>query len=457
MEQQPAPTQSYAHVKTPIPGPLSQALVAREAPFLAPGTQNIWSLAGIAVETGSGALLEDVDGNRFIDLVAGIGVASLGYRHPRQSAAIVRQAERLMVGSYTTAPRLSLLERLARVTPAGSGLTRTQLYSGGAEAVESALRLARAHTGRFEVISFWGGFHGKTQGVLGLMGSDFKHGLGPQQPGLHQVPYADCYRCPFKLKYPECGLACVDFLREAIKKSTTNSVAAIIVEPIQGTAGNIVPPDTYLPAVAEVAREIGALFICDEMITGFGRSGTMFGCEQSGARPDIITIGKALGGGYPVTGLITTDAICRAEPWSKPSFSSSSYGGNPLAAAAADAAVASVVEDDLPGNARLVGARMLAALEQMAERYPFVDAVRGRGLMLGLDLVRDKATREPMSSAACRRLFQAALRRGIITMAYAPRVRINPPLVIQADQADEAMGLLDEVFAEAMAEGSWRA
>src|SRR5262249_53879071 len=152
-------------------------------------------------ERGQGALLEDVDGNQYIDLVAGICVASVGYGHPRQARAIAAQAEKLTVGSYTTAPRASLLKRIAAVTPAGAGLTRTQLYSGGAEAVESSLRLARAATKKFEIVSFWGGFHGKTQGVLGLMGSDFKHGLGPQAPGLHLVPYADCYRCPLKLKY----------------------------------------------------------------------------------------------------------------------------------------------------------------------------------------------------------------------------------------------------------------
>jgi 4-aminobutyrate aminotransferase/(S)-3-amino-2-methylpropionate transaminase len=446
----------YARIKTALPGPRSKELVQAEAPYLAPGTQGIWRLAGIAAESGTGALLRDVDGNQFIDLAAGIGVASLGYAHPRQVAAITAQAQKLMVGSYTTAPRAALLRRLAGLTPKGSKLNKTQLYSGGAEAVESALRLARANTGKFEVVSFWGGFHGKTQGVLGLMGSDFKHGLGPQQPGLFQVPYADCYRCPFKLKNPECGLACVDFMRESIKKQTTNSVAAIIVEPIQGTAGNIVPPDDYLPAVQSVAKEFGALLIADEMITGFGRTGKVWGIEHSGIHPDIITIGKALGGGYPVTGLITTEALCRAEPWSKASFSSSSYGGNPLAAAAADAAVAAVIDENLPENAARVGAFLFAGLRELAEKYPFVDGVRGRGLMLGFDLVRDKKTRQPLSKGACEVIFHAALRRGLISMSYTSRVRINPPLVITLAQATEALGLLDEAFAEAQSLDTWR-
>lgn len=449
-------TKTFAKMKTDVPGPQSKALVAEEKPFLAPGSQGIWQLAGIAAETGQGALLQDVDGNQYIDLVAGICVGSLGYGHPRQSQAIAAQAEKLMVGSYTTKPRVSLLKRLAQLTPRGFGLVRTQLYSGGAEAVESALRLARAFTKKFEVVSFWGGFHGKTQGVLGLMGSDFKHGLGPQQPGLYQVPYADCYRCPFKLKSPECGMACVEFMREALKKQTTNSIAAVIAEPIQGTNGNVIPPDDFLPAVRSVAKEFGALFISDEMITGFGRSGKMFGCEHSGVQPDIMTIGKALGGGYPITGVITTDEVCSADPWSKPSFSSSSYGGNPLGAAAADAAIAAVVDEDLTGNAQRVGAVMLEALQPMVEKYPFVGEVRGRGLMIGLELVRDKKTKEPLSKKACESIFMAAMRRGVITMAYSPRVRINPPLVIKAEQALEAVAILDEVFQEAHQRGDWK-
>jgi 4-aminobutyrate aminotransferase-like enzyme len=447
---------TFARVKVSPPGPKSRALVESERPHLAPGTQGVWQLAGIAAERGQGALLEDVDGNQYIDLVAGICVAALGYGHKRQAQAIAAQVEKLAVGSFTTAPRVSLLKRITQLTPKGAGLSRTQLYSGGAEAVESALRLSRAHTKKWEVVSFWGGFHGKTQGVLGLMGSDFKHGLGPQAPGLHLVPYADCYRCPFKLEPQSCGLACVDFMRQALKVQTTNSIAAVIAEPIQGTNGNVIPPDDFLPAVKSVAKEFGALYISDEMITGFGRSGTMFGCEHSGVQPDIMTIGKALGGGYPVTGVVSTDSIMRAEPWSKPSFSSSSYGGNPLAAAAADATLGAIVDEDLAGNAKRVGAEMLRALQPLVEKYPFVGEVRGRGLMIGLELVKDQKTREPLSKPACEAIFLAAMRRGLLTMAYTPRVRINPPLVITTEQALEAVAILDEALAEVEKSGAWR-
>ena len=423
---------------------------------MAPGSQRLWQLAQVAMEGGEGATLRDVDGNTYIDLAASLGVAALGYGDPGQAAALAAQAGALMVGTHPTAARLRLLQRLAAATPAGSGLRRTQLYSGGAEAVESALRLARAATGKFEVISFWGGFHGKTQGVLGLMGSSFKHGLGPQQPGLFSLPYADCSRCPLKLTHPSCGLACVDFVREAVRHQTTGSVAAIVVEPILGTGGNIIPPDDYLPALRQLADEIGALLVVDEMITGFGRTGRTFAVEHVGVHPDIMTVGKSLGGGYPIAGVITTEALCRAEPWSRPSFSSSSYGGNPLAAAAADYAVGEIAGRNLARHAAGVGERMLASLRDLAERFPFITNPRGRGLMLGFDLVADAARATPMGAGGCEALFAAALRRGVVTLAYAPRVRITPPLVITEAEADEAMAALGEACAEVLAAGSYR-
>jgi 4-aminobutyrate aminotransferase-like enzyme len=334
-------------------------------------------------------------------------------------------------------------------------LKRTQLYSGGAEAVESALRLARAYTKKYEVVAFWGGFHGKTGGVLGLMGSDFKHGLGPLQPGTYLAPYADCYRCPLKLSHPSCGLACVDLLRQIIKLSTTGSLAAIIVEPIQGTAGNVIPPDDWLPAVKSVARDSGALLILDEMITGFGRTGRMFGAEHYGVEADIMTFGKGVASGFPLTGLISTDEIvAKSDPWNRPSFSSSSYGGSPLPAAAGNAVTRVLVEEKVPENADAVGRALLDALRPLA-RHPFVGEVRGKGLMIAIELVKDQHTREPLDRKTCEWIFSECLRRGLLTMAYAPRVRVNPPLVISREQALEGAAILDEVFAELAARGGW--
>src|SRR6185369_1193772 len=287
---------------------------------------------------------------------------------------------------------VELCERLAAAPPA-PGVHRLQLYSGGAEAVESALRLAKCHTGKYEFVSYWGGFHGKTMGALSLMGSTFKEKLGPMVPGAHQVPYADCYRCPVGLQYPSCGIACAEIGRKQVKTASAGAVAAVIVEPMQGTAGNVIPPKEFLPAMRSVADDFGALLIADEMITGLGRTGRRWGVEHTGVRPDIVTIGKAFGGGFPLSGVLTTDEIAKARPWGDPSGSSSSYGGNPLGAAAGAAALRIIDEERLVDNARDVGQAMLRELEAFPDRYPFVGFVQGAGLLLRIELVKDRATK----------------------------------------------------------------
>lgn len=441
---------SRVKLTTDIPGMRSKELRAREAPLLAPGTQWVWNLAGLAMERGQGATLTDVDGNTFIDLFAGIGVCSIGHGHPRLASALAEQAAKVSVGSFTTPVRTRLLEQIAALTPAP--LKRVSLYSGGAEAVESALRLARAHTGKYEVLSFWGGFHGKTGGVLNLMGSDFKHGLGPMLPGTFSAPYPDCYRCPFGTSLDRCGLICAQFVEDKLRYETTGQLAAILLEPIQGTNGNVVPPPEFLQAMRELAHRRGALFICDEMITGFGRTGRPFGSEHFGVVPDIMTVGKGFGAGFPITGVISRDDIVHAEPWSKPSFSSSSYGGNPLAAAAASASLAVLVEEKLIENAARVGDTMLRRLCQMKEQHPLIGDVRGRGLLIGVDLVADRKKRTPLDKARCERVFMECLHRGLLTMAYSPRLRINPPLCIDEDTADEACDILEAALS--VVEGS---
>jgi 4-aminobutyrate aminotransferase / (S)-3-amino-2-methylpropionate transaminase / 5-aminovalerate transaminase len=441
-------------IVTEIPGPKSRALVAREAPSLAPGMQSIATLSGIAVERAQGCEIEDVDGNRFLDLAAGVCVNAIGHAHPRYRQILKDQIDRVTVGSFTTANRAEALGKVAAHAPAG--LDKVQLYSSGAEAVEAALRLAKSYTRKYEFLSFWGGFHGKTAGTLSLIGDTTKHGLGPSMPGTYQTPYASCYRCPLKLTYPSCGMECVEFARKVIKNSTTGALAAIIVEPMQGTAGNIIPPPEFLPAVKEVAREWDALLICDEMITGFGRTGRWFGCEHTRVTPDIMTIGKGVGSGFPVTGLVSTAEITRAEPWGKPSGSSSSYGGNPMAGAAIFGSITVIEEDNLVENSAHIGEWMLGRLAEMKERYPFIGDVRGKGLMIGVELVKDRKTKEPLAKETCVRLFQAALRRGLISMVYSPHFRINPPLSLSRAEAETAIGILEESFAELEREGNWQ-
>ena len=446
--------QKNAPAKTAIPGPKSLDLVAAEAPYIAPGLQRIAQLSGLAMAEGRGCTLIDADGNEYLDFFAGVAVASLGHSHPRFVAALVNQIERLTVGSFTTEPRMGLLKLLAELAP--GALRRTQLYSGGAEAVEAAIRLAKSYTKKHEVVGFWGGFHGKTGGVMGLIGDEWKQKWGPLAPGTHLVPYADCYRCPFKLRYPDCGMFCLDFIRQTLKVTSAGLIAAVIVEPMQGTAGNVIPPPEFLPGIAEIAREHGALLIADEMITGFGRTGAMFGSNHTDTVPDVMTIGKGFWSGFPITGLISTDEITAAHPFAKPSSSSSSYGGNPLASAAALATVETIIDENLVANAEQVGEVLLQELRELQEKYEFIGDVRGAGLLIGLDLVKDRATKEPLSSAVTEQIFLGALRRGLLLMGYFSRVRINPPLVLTETEARDGAAILDEVFAEVASSGAYR-
>jgi 4-aminobutyrate aminotransferase-like enzyme len=265
------------------------------------------------------------------------------------------------------------------------------------------------------------------------MGSDFKHGLGPLPPGNYLTPWGD-----------------LEMLERTIKLSTAGRLAAIIAEPIQGTAGNILPPPGFLAGVREIAHKHGALFIADEMITGWGRSGRMFAQQTYGVEADIMLFGKGVAAGFPVAGLVTTDAVVAdADPWSRPSFSSSSYGGSPLAAAAADAVTRVVVEQRLDERAAHLGELLLSELGRL-RRFPVVGDVRGKGLLCAVDLV-DPATRAPLAKPDCEWLFRACLERGLLAMCYSPRVRINPPLVVGEAELREGVEIFEDALAALVA------
>jgi 4-aminobutyrate aminotransferase / (S)-3-amino-2-methylpropionate transaminase / 5-aminovalerate transaminase len=450
------PKDQKADIRTAVPGPESVALRAREDAHMASGLQGYATMAGIVVEEARGSAVTDVDGNTYLDFIGGINVNALGHSHPSFVRALSEQASKVSVGSFTSRARVELAERLSARPPA-PGVHRLQLYSGGAEAVESALRLAKCATGKYEFVSYWGGFHGKTLGALSLMGSTFKEKLGPMAPGAHQIPYADCYRCPLGLRYPSCGVACAEVGRQQVKTASAGAVAAVIVEPMQGTAGNVIPPPEFLPAVRALADDFGALLIADEMITGLGRTGLRWGVEHTGVRPDIVTIGKAFGGGFPLSGLLTTDEIAKARPWGNPSGSSSSYGGNPLGAAAGAAALRIIDEERLTESSAQVGAAMLRELEGFVDRYPFVGFVQGAGLFLRMELVKDKKTKEPLPRRVTERIFVECVRRGLLTMAYAASFRIQPALTIDEATARNGIAILREVFDTVARESSWRA
>jgi 4-aminobutyrate aminotransferase-like enzyme len=413
-----------------------------EEKYISPGIQTIATLSKIVVEKGNGCIIEDADGNKFIDFFAGVGVASIGYNHPRYVKMMSEQYSKIHVGSFTSKNRMEL-SRLLSILAVGD-LKRTQYYSSGAEAVEAALRLAKSYTGKTEFIGFWEGFHGKTLGVIGLLGDTFKNNLGPLPVGSYLTPYANCRKCPFFLKYPSCKWACVDFLKKKIRYETTNNIAAIVVEPIQGTAGNIVPPEGFLLKLKKLAEEIGAVLIADEMITGFGRTGMMFGCQHDDVIPDIMTIGKGFGGGFPMTGLMSREEIINSKPFANPSGSSSSYGGNPIASTGALATLRIILEENLVDNSRIIGEFMIERFRELQKKYPIIGEVRGKGLMIGIELVKNRETNEKLDKKYSQMLFKEALNRGLLMMGYNPEIRINPPLIINKEIAEEGINIFEE-------------
>lgn len=439
-----------------IPGPKSKAIFSREQEFMAPGLQGFALMAGVAMESGKGSWVTDVDGNDYVDFIGGIGVNGLGHSHPRYIAALKEQLDKISVGSFTTDVRSRLVEKLAQITP--GDLNCLQMYSGGSEAVESAMRLAKCYTGKWEFVSFWGGFHGKTLGTMGLLGDGQKNKYGPFAPGLFTSPYPDFYRCPFGSKTPEASRdLCLEFLRKTLKTSTTGAVAAILVEPFQGTAGNILPPAGWLQGLREIANEFQALLIADEMITGFGRTGDWFVSGAQDVVPDIITVGKSFAGGYPVSGVITRREIAEAKPWANPSGSSSSYGGNPMASVAALTAIEIIESEGLLENSRRMGERLLGHLKRMQERFEFIGEVRGKGLFLGIELVKDRETKTPLSTPLMEEFYRRSVASGLLAMSYKPTIRLQPALNIDAETLDLGAEILEAELAHLYEGGRWRA
>ena len=429
--------------KVESPNPVrTKTLFEAEQQFIAPGVQTIALISQLAISHGRGATLTDLDGKNYLDLNAGVSVASLGHAHPKYVAALTKQLEAVTVGSFTSQPRAELVRLIAELAP--GELSRTQFFSGGAEAVEAGIRLARSFTKRTDVVGFTGGFHGKTAGVLPISDVDWKTLIGPLPTGHHLAPYADPTR--FDGSPEECRQHAIKELRRVIEEEVGGRPAVVVIEPIQGTAGNIVPPPGFLRDVCEVAHEYGALLLADEMITGFGRTGKLFGCNHDQVGPDIMTLGKGMAAGYPVSALVSTDEIMAAKPFSLPSASSSSYGGNPLAAAAALVTIQTILSDALIENSEQVGRRLREGFEVLAAKHRSIANVRGKGLLVGFDLVTDPETKTLLPKDRCIEFFKRGLAEGLIMMSYTPRVRVHPPLILSTEQANSALAIVDRVL-----------
>jgi 4-aminobutyrate aminotransferase-like enzyme len=409
------------------------------------GPRRIAENAGLVITHGEGNHLVDDAGRRYLDFATAMGVAAFGHGHPRISRAIADQAARLSASVLHVPEQASYLERLARLLP--PGLDRTALYSGGTEAVEVAVRLAQSVTGRRHLVSFRTGFHGKSTGLryTGERYAEERAWLGVDW--VHSVPYPEC-REHDAVDYRSCtddGAAALAEL-ERHAAALEGGLAAVIVEPILGTAGNRPPQRLFHQGLRDLCRERGWLLIFDESITGFGRLGTPFAAEWFDIKPDILVLGKAMGGGFPLSGVAASGDLWDHSLFAELSATSSSYGANPVACAAGLAVVDTLEIPGFLANVQRVGAHLGAGLRSLAARAPYLERPRGVGLMLGFDLV-DPATGEPASADLSQRLFRRLLDHGLL-VAQVPAVRLNAPLTLTMDEADAALEAMSGALCE---------
>jgi 4-aminobutyrate aminotransferase-like enzyme len=432
--------ESVPHLVTSLPGPRSTELHGRAAEHMK-GFSTQVRLFPVAFESGHGVTLTDVDGNTYIDFSSGIYVTSLGHCHPKVSEAVARYAKTLMnCHDFTTPVKTWLLEKLAAISP--GDLNGVQLYDSGTTAVEAGLRIMRAATGKSEFISFSNGFHGKTLGAASLGHMDASQGL--RAPGFIRAPGPYPYRCIWGDDCADCGLRCVDNLREVIKQQSSNRVAGIVVEPIQGWAGSIVPTDQFMPALRALCDELGILLMADEVLVGMGRTGKMFCVDHWNVVPDLLTTGKGFGNGFPVTGILVSDRI--KDSVEKIS-ASTSYGGNPMACAAALASIEVIEEEGLCDRSARLGDLLMNRMEEMKTRHPIIGDVRGKGCILGIELVKDRATKEPFPEAGSL-VYTKAFARGLAWIPAGHILRMSPPLIMEDDLALKAMDLIEEAIYE---------
>ncbi len=423
-------------IKTELPGPKSQAMHARAAKIMK-GYSSQVKLFPVCFESGKGCTLTDIDGNTFIDFSSGIYVTSLGHCHPKVSEEVAKYANQLMnCHDFTTEIKTRLLEKLVSKTM--GDLNGVQLYDSGTTAVEAGLRCARAASGKFEFVSFWRDFHGKTMGAVSCAGVDKSQGM--RAPGFFLAPRPNCYRCPFKMKHPECNCYCADFLEDVIKNDTSGQVAAVVLEPIQGWGGSVVPPDEFMPRLRQICDKNNILLMADEVLCGMGRTGKMFAMEHWNVTPDITTIGKGFGNGFPVTAMCVSDKYKDAI---EKISASSSYGGNPMACAAALASIEVIEEENLCEKSAHLGEVFLKRMNKMKEDHKIIGDVRGKGCLLAMELVKDKETKEPFEDAG-RSVYQEAFKRGLAWVPSGHILRLSPPIIMEDDMALKGLDIIEE-------------
>jgi 4-aminobutyrate aminotransferase-like enzyme len=422
------------------------AVTAKFKQYLFPSNATYYAEA-LALESGAGTRVRDFDGREYLDFFGGILTVSVGHGNPTVNAAVRAQLERLGHVStlYPTLPLAELAEKLVKLAP--GKMERAFFCTSGTEADETAAALAQTYTGRQELIALRHGYSGRSLLGQALTAHSKYRAVPTQIAGVKHAHAPYCYRCSFGLTYPSCGIKCATDIEELIQTTTVGAVAGLLAEPIQGVGGVITPPPGWMKIAVEIVRKYGGIFISDEVQTGFGRTGKMWGVDAEGVEPDIVTMAKGIANGYPISAIVTTDAIARS--WAAGNIST--FGGNPVSCAAANATIDVIVGEGLAGNAATLGAALKEGLVGLQRRHRVIGDVRGRGLMLGMELVRDEPAgdRTPAVDTTLR-VLEETRKRGLLVGRgglYGNVLRVAPPLVASQRDVDDALTILRESFA----------
>jgi len=431
---------------TETPGPKSKKMHANTSKYMK-GLSSQVKLFPVCFDEGHGIMMKDVDGNRYLDFSSGIYVTSLGHCHPKVSEAVAYWAKRLMnAHDFTTPVKEKLMEKMASVLP--GKLNAIQLYSDGTAAVEAAIRAARAISGKQEFISAFRDFHGKTMGAVSCAqmyrGETFSYGP-TRAPGFYMVPRPDPYRPHWTKADGTIDTdAYIRFYEEFIKEGTVGNVAAFVLEPAQGWAGSIFAPDDFFPKLKKLCEKHKILLYDDEVLAGMGRTGDWLTLNHYNVIPDIVTLGKSFGNGFPVTAMVVSEE--NGEALEKIS-ASSSYGGNPMACAAALASIEVIEEENILQNVRSVGDFLMKRMLKMKEQHPIIGDVKGKGFLLGIELVKDKKSKEPFDEAG-KLVYQKAFKRGLAWIPAGHILRMSPPLIMDEYYASKGMDIIEDAIAE---------
>lgn len=434
--------------KTEVPGPISKKYFEKKQNSVPKGVSVTFP---ILVKEGDGALVKDADGNVYIDFSSGIGALNIGHTHPEVVAAIKEQADKFlhtcfMVVMYDS--YIELAERLNSLAP-GNFIKKTMFLNSGAEAVENAVKVARRYTKKTGIVSLECAFHGRTLLTMTLTSKvrPYKFGFGPFAPEVYKMPAPYCYRCRFGLTYPGCDLACAKYLEKFfVLECPAENIAALLVEPVLGEGGFIVPPEGYLRTLRELCNKYGILFIADEIQSGFGRTGKLFAIEHSGVVPDLITVAKSMAAGMPLSGLIGRAEIMDAPD---PGELGGTYSGNPIACQAALKVLDIIEKEGLLNKSVVIGKRVTARFEDMKSKYNIIGDVRGLGAMVAIELVKDRKTKEPAVTET-KRIIQECQKSGLIVLSagiYSNVIRTLAPLVINEEQLSRGLDILEHSIA----------